>query len=76
MVHIQISYNKVPMWLLQVEVLLRVLSGNFAATRCTAASVTVASEYSHSTLKDTLICINNLCNSAIQSEEIIFISRE
>ena len=45
-----VSYNVVPMWLLQVGVLLRVW-GYSAATGCVVALVTVASEYPHSTLK-------------------------
>ena len=51
-----VSYYAVPLWLLQVAVPLRVLWGYSAATACTVASqpsITVASEYPHSTLNGT-----------------------
>ena len=54
-----VSYYLVLLWLLQVEVSLRVLWGYFAVTACAVASqpfVTVMSKYPHSTLKGTATC--------------------
>ena len=54
-----VSCYTVPLWLLQVAVLLRVLWGYSAATACTVApqpSVTVVLKYPHSTLNCTATC--------------------
>ena len=52
-----VSYYSAPLWLLQVAVPLRVLWGNSAATA--QLSVTVASEYPHSTYNNTMTCRNH-----------------
>ena len=46
-----VSYNAVPMWLLQVGAPFRVLFGHSAATVCTVALVTVVSEYPYGTFQ-------------------------
>ena len=51
-----VSYNSVPMWLLQVGVPLRVLWEYSATTGCAVASVIVVSEYPYGTLKGTPTC--------------------